>query len=657
MFLTPSSVGTLFVLPTQHIFRQMSTRSEEDLIPEGYDSSGNRSLHQVSHPAFDKELKDYIVLDDLMHFCHYALGVYGWPLYLYENLDCGTGCCGLTACCRLTAKTCGGCYCRRLSKRRANGDVMADNLCFCGFASVQLMSPDQSLRKDDIKHLTFENEYFECPYLLCVDHAMKAVVVCVRGTLSFKDVLTDITVSVKKLTKEDVGDKFNVPGAYVHRGMYRTAKGIRDQLLSPDKPILTNTLGDYEKDHYRLVIVGHSLGAGVASILAILLKDYFPDLICYAYSPPGCVFSFPLVQYSKDFITSVVIGNDMVARLSIRALHYMKREIEALLKKCKKPKHQVIFQPRYCDRLCGMCTREVEDPSVSMVDIEHKLSREDSEEEEMREPMSLPPRPALNRADSIISWACCGKKHLKAPKKPAVKKVTRRQRVPTFAPGSILHLTVKQKQKPSCLGPCYVLKVTPEWIHSEDLGVIIADRGMIEDHMPTRVMEVLRTYHREVSVQTGLVFTKDVVSAERRKTTNDEIRNLIQKRSYFDLPVRGRLDSDGKSWRRAMQAGEDEPDGAVEGIDEENDERVRVMMDEPVESSAEDELLPSSPDTANRLYKGTAIDIEENQLTHAEQQNELIASNDRDDPEEIELTVERYGGEGYTELAPTETLL
>ena len=63
--------------------------------------------------------------------------------------------------------------------------------------------------------------------------------------------------------------------------------------------------------------------------------------------------------------------------------------------------HQVIFQPRYCDRLCGMCTREVEDPSVSMVDIEHKLSREDSDEEETREPMSLPPRPALNRADSM----------------------------------------------------------------------------------------------------------------------------------------------------------------------------------------------------------------------------------------------------------------
>ena len=60
-FLTPSSVGTLFVLPTQHIFRQMSTRSEEDLIPEGYDSSGNRSLHHVSRPAFDKELVSFQV--------------------------------------------------------------------------------------------------------------------------------------------------------------------------------------------------------------------------------------------------------------------------------------------------------------------------------------------------------------------------------------------------------------------------------------------------------------------------------------------------------------------------------------------------------------------------------------------------------------------
>ena len=43
---------------------------------------------------------------------------------------------------------------------------------------------------------------------------------------------------------------------------------------------------------YQLVVTGHSLGAGVASVLALLLKPIYPDLICYSYSPPGCIFRF-----------------------------------------------------------------------------------------------------------------------------------------------------------------------------------------------------------------------------------------------------------------------------------------------------------------------------------------------------------------------------
>jgi hypothetical protein len=38
---------------------------------------------------------------------------------------------------------------------------------------------------------------------------------------------------------------------------------------------------------YDLVLVGHSLGAGTAAILAILLQQEYPGLHCYAYSPPG----------------------------------------------------------------------------------------------------------------------------------------------------------------------------------------------------------------------------------------------------------------------------------------------------------------------------------------------------------------------------------
>lgn len=38
---------------------------------------------------------------------------------------------------------------------------------------------------------------------------------------------------------------------------------------------------------FGLVLVGHSLGAGTASILAILMKQEYADLVCFSYSPPG----------------------------------------------------------------------------------------------------------------------------------------------------------------------------------------------------------------------------------------------------------------------------------------------------------------------------------------------------------------------------------
>ena len=44
--------------------------------------------------------------------------------------------------------------------------------------------------------------------------------------------------------------------------------------------------------NYHLVLTGHSLGAGVASLLAVLFKPKHPTLHCYAYSPPGCVIRY-----------------------------------------------------------------------------------------------------------------------------------------------------------------------------------------------------------------------------------------------------------------------------------------------------------------------------------------------------------------------------
>ena len=71
------------------------------------------------------------------------------------------------------------------------------------------------------------------------------------------------------------------------QGAYNTAKTILETLGGLLEEHLT---GGGEYTNYTLVITGHSLGAGVASVLALMLKPKYKDLMCYAYSPPGCVF-------------------------------------------------------------------------------------------------------------------------------------------------------------------------------------------------------------------------------------------------------------------------------------------------------------------------------------------------------------------------------
>ena len=45
-------------------------------------------------------------------------------------------------------------------------------------------------------------------------------------------------------------------------------------------------------DDFDLVVVGHSLGAGTAAILAIMLRQEFSRTRCFCYSPPGGTLRF-----------------------------------------------------------------------------------------------------------------------------------------------------------------------------------------------------------------------------------------------------------------------------------------------------------------------------------------------------------------------------
>ena len=104
--------------------------------------------------------------------------------------------------------------------------------------------------------------------------------------------------------------------------------------------------------HYKLIVTGHSLGAGSAVLLALILRSQFPTLHCYAFGTPGSVldkrsckgllsflFIIHLAQYMIDFfwcisipdfssfITTVVLGNDLVCRLNFRSLCRLRNDV------------------------------------------------------------------------------------------------------------------------------------------------------------------------------------------------------------------------------------------------------------------------------------------------------------------------------------------
>lgn len=70
---------------------------------------------------------------------------------------------------------------------------------------------------------------------------------------------------------------------------------------------------------YKLMLLGHSLGAGTAAILSVMWKKEFPSLKCLAFACPP-VMNQKLAESTSDFVTSFINGDDVIVRLSIASL-------------------------------------------------------------------------------------------------------------------------------------------------------------------------------------------------------------------------------------------------------------------------------------------------------------------------------------------------
>jgi sn1-specific diacylglycerol lipase len=102
-----------------------------------------------------------------------------------------------------------------------------------------------------------------------------------------------------------------------------------------------NEIKDKYSD-YRIRIVGHSLGAGCAAALSVLLRPKFPNLRCLAFSPPGCVFSVNLAEECSEWLTSYILDADIVPRLAVDSFEDLRNEVLEMICRIKIPKHHVL---------------------------------------------------------------------------------------------------------------------------------------------------------------------------------------------------------------------------------------------------------------------------------------------------------------------------
>ncbi|KAH0561596.1 diacylglycerol lipase-beta-like isoform X2 [Cotesia glomerata] len=252
------------------------------------------------------------------HYMKLSIASYGWLFVLYQNAC--TGCCKL-----IRHMSCCSCL------RRHQPIVLDDNCCLCSLAGVKYLS---QLSQDDILFASFRNHLCEIPFCVVADHKTASVVIVIRGSLSLRDLITDIAAASDSFEPEGLP-----PGSMAHRGMIIGAKVLLKQL--DQYKILEKAFATYP--NYGLTVTGHSLGAGLAVLLALLIRPRYPHLKVYAFATPAGLLSREAARVTEDFVLTVGLGDDLVMRLSVDSMENFRTSLLITLQACRLPKYRVVL--------------------------------------------------------------------------------------------------------------------------------------------------------------------------------------------------------------------------------------------------------------------------------------------------------------------------
>jgi len=73
-------------------------------------------------------------------------------------------------------------------------------------------------------------------------------------------------------------------------------------------------------------------------LLSLLLKPRYQNLRCFAFSPPGGLLCLAAARFTESFCLSVIVGDDLVPRLSLATMEVLKQQLVTELEYCQHPK-------------------------------------------------------------------------------------------------------------------------------------------------------------------------------------------------------------------------------------------------------------------------------------------------------------------------------
>ncbi|KAG0728194.1 Sn1-specific diacylglycerol lipase alpha [Chionoecetes opilio] len=459
----PSDVvaGLVLLRKYQKLNRQDIVKSNKNDVYEflsGVPITPSTRFLQLSSPEGKEEF------EKIVHYMRFALAIYGWPMFVVSS--------STAELCRLCPML--GCW-RCCASPAGESEVVEDNCCGCNVEATRRMIATGDI---DLVYTTYHVDVGETPFFVALDHKRRAVVLSIRGTLSMKDVVTDLNaesepIPMDQIREDWLGHKVRgrssdslaipysrfIPSTHIIHPS-SAGHGIRRKLR--DDNILTRALTfDLARgtQTYDLVLVGHSLGAGTASILAILLKQQHPNLCCFAYSPPGGLLSMPVVEHTRSFITSVVVGKDVVPRIGLHQMEAMRADLINAIQRSKDPKWKTIGASVRC---CG--------------------AWEDSGGE----------------AEEFSTTRAAMRDHASHPSDSSIALTVHQ---PLYHPGRILHVVRNHPDKRSTSHPPppfrshWLGRPRPVyqavWRDNQEFDEVLVSPCMIQDHMPDKVLKAL----------------------------------------------------------------------------------------------------------------------------------------------------------------------